>query len=100
MWLLNSGASTHFTYSKHDFIKYETIAPNERIAIRTASDTIYVEGKGAVLLEHYEHGHELVVTRLLSGITYTKDYHTSSFYGQIFTAGFACPRGFAQHLPV
>ena len=64
MWLLDSGASAHFTYSKHDFIEYETIAPNERIPVRTASDTIYVEGKGAVLVEHYEYGHKLVVTCL------------------------------------
>jgi transposase InsO family protein len=63
LWLLDSGASAHFTFSKHNFIEYETIPPNERAPVRTASDTIYVEGKGAVLLGHSENN-KLVTTRL------------------------------------
>ena len=62
-WLLDSGASAHFTYDKNDFIEYEDIPTNERIPVGTASNVIYVKGKGTVLLKHYM-GDEAVTTRL------------------------------------
>jgi hypothetical protein len=49
-WLLDSGASAHFTYDKSDFISYTPITP--RPPVKTAAHTIYVEGKGAVLVKH------------------------------------------------
>ena len=60
MWLLDSGASAHFTNNKDDFIEYE---PSERQPVRTAAHTIWVEGQGTVLLRHYLNG-KLVTTRL------------------------------------
>ena len=60
MWLLDSGASVHFTNNKDDFIEYEA---SERQPVRTAAHTIWVEGQGTVLLRHYLNG-KLVTTRL------------------------------------
>ena len=37
MWLLDSGASAHFSNNKDDFIDYE---PSERQPVRTAAHTI------------------------------------------------------------
>ena len=53
MWLLDSGASAHFTNNKNDFIEYTPVSLSERIPVRTASHTIFVEGSGTVLLQHY-----------------------------------------------
>src|SRR6201984_1837554 len=55
LWLLDSGASAHFTNNFDDFIEYTPANPSERTPVRTASTTIYVEGQGTVLLKHY-HG--------------------------------------------
>jgi hypothetical protein len=52
LWLLDSGASLHFTHNFNDFIDYETAKPADWMPIRTASDIVHVEGKGAVLIEH------------------------------------------------
>ena len=60
MWLLDSGDSAHFTNNKNDFIEY---TPSERQPVRTAAHTIWVEGKGTVLLRHYVNG-TLVTTRV------------------------------------
>ena len=60
MWLLDSGASAHFTNNKNDFIKY---TPSERQPVRAATHTIWVEGQGTVLLRHYVNG-TLVTTRV------------------------------------
>jgi hypothetical protein len=62
-WLLDSGASAHFTFSLSDFSEYTKFKSDERTPVKTAAHTIYVEGKGAVLLRHEVHG-RLVVTRL------------------------------------
>jgi hypothetical protein len=49
-WLLDSGASSHFTYSLNDFIEYEDI--KTPIFVQTASKPIHIKGKGAVLITH------------------------------------------------
>ncbi len=53
MWLLDSGASAHFTNNISDFIDYTPIAKSDRMPVKTAAHTIYVEGTGSVLLKHY-----------------------------------------------
>jgi hypothetical protein len=53
MWLLDSGALLHFTNRISDFIKYEPLPASNRIPVRTAAHTIFVEGSGTVLLWHY-----------------------------------------------
>ena len=47
MWMLDSGASLHFTNDLDDFIEYEAIAPVE---IRTATTVTHVIGRGTVIL--------------------------------------------------
>jgi hypothetical protein len=52
LWLLDYGASLHFTHDFNDFIEYETAKLADRMPVRTTLDIIHVEGKGTVLLEH------------------------------------------------
>ena len=47
MWMLNSGASLHFTNNLDDYIKYKAIAPVE---IRTATTVTHKVGRGTVIL--------------------------------------------------
>ena len=63
MWLLDSGASAHFTFSKNDFIEYTSFSESERLPVRTAAHQIFVEGSGTVLLRHYIN-ESLVTTRI------------------------------------
>ena len=37
MWLLDSGASVHFTFNKNDFFDYTPFSESERLAVRTAA---------------------------------------------------------------
>ncbi len=53
MWLLDSGALAHFTNNISNFIDYTPIAKSDRMPVKTAAHTIYVEGTGTVLLKHY-----------------------------------------------
>ncbi len=46
MWLLDSGASAHFTNNISDFINYTPIAKSDRLPVKTAAHTIFVEGTG------------------------------------------------------
>jgi hypothetical protein len=62
-WLLDSGASSHFTFDINDFIEYTPLKGNERTAVKTAAHTVYAEGTGAVLITHWENDEE-VTTRL------------------------------------
>src|SRR6266702_3342489 len=63
MWLLDSGASAHFTNNISDFINYTPIAKSDRLPVKTAAHTIYVEGTGTVLLKNYI-ANKLVTTRV------------------------------------
>ena len=77
-WLLDSGASSHFCFDWNDFIEYQKYKPHGRTPVTTAAHTIYVEGKGAVLLKHIVDGKTIrthlehvlhmpqITTRLLS----------------------------------
>src|SRR5216683_2861632 len=55
-WLLDSGASSHFCFNLNDFIKYQKYKPYERTPVTTAAHTIYVEGKGVVVVKHNVNG--------------------------------------------
>ena len=63
MWLLDSGASAHFTNNKNDFIEYMPASESDRQPVKTAAHTIWIEGQGTVLLRHYLNGN-LATTRL------------------------------------
>ena len=45
-WLLDSGASMHFTNDIYDFVDYQIITP---IKVVTANGSTQVKGKGAVI---------------------------------------------------
>ena len=47
MWMLDSGASFHFTNNLNDYIEYEAIAPVE---IQTATTVTHIVGRGTVNL--------------------------------------------------
>ena len=63
MWLLDSGASAHFTNNLSDFVSYTPASPSNRTPVRTAAHTIYVEGEGTILLKHLLNGTQ-VTTRV------------------------------------
>ena len=63
LWLLDSGTSAHFTFDKSNFISYTLATPEERAPVKTAAHTIYVKGKGAVLIQHNV-GDQMVTTCL------------------------------------
>ena len=46
LWILNLGASMHFTPDQSDFIKYQELTGSTHIPMQTASATIFVEGQG------------------------------------------------------
>ena len=63
LWLLNSGATSHFTHDLNNFIEYYKLQSHERIPISIMSNKIYVVGEGTMLLKHYQ-GAKLVITHL------------------------------------
>lgn len=69
-WLLDSGASSHFTNSMKDFIDYEDI--QTPIIVKTASKPIHIKGKGAVLIKHEvtHNGHTRQCTTRLYPVFY------------------------------
>jgi len=47
-WMIDSGASNHFTFDKNDFVEYETIT--RPIQVQAATATTKVAGKGTIIL--------------------------------------------------
>jgi len=47
-WMLDSGASEHFTGDINDFVEFETLAP---IAVQTTTETTNIIGRGSVILQ-------------------------------------------------
>jgi hypothetical protein len=48
LWILDSGASKHFTFTLSDFLEY--IALKHPIKVTTAANPIFIIGEGTVLL--------------------------------------------------
>ena len=46
-WMLDSGASMHFTNDMNDFVEYQPIPP---ISVKTAINSVSVKGKGTIIL--------------------------------------------------
>ena len=63
MWLLDSGASAHFTNNKNNLIEYTPASESDRQPVRTTAHTIWIEGQRTVLLRHYLNGN-IAMTRL------------------------------------
>ena len=47
-WILDSGASMHFTPQRDAFTTYHKFSKEEHLPVQTATSTIFVEGKGTV----------------------------------------------------
>ena len=52
-WILDSGASQHFTSTKVDFIDFEVIKNAGEVRTAAAKSTLHIEGKGTILLTHF-----------------------------------------------
>ena len=48
-WLIDSGASAHFTGDKDDLLNYEEV--NDGPPVKTATTTVRIQGKGAMLIK-------------------------------------------------
>jgi hypothetical protein len=61
-WILDSGASVHFTPTKSDFIQYEEVKDGP--TVKTAAAPLQIKGQGTVLLDHYveRNGQRIVKT--------------------------------------
>jgi len=51
-WLMDSGASKHFTMNMDEFSSYESIPANSKNKVITANGETFIEGKGTVFLKH------------------------------------------------
>jgi hypothetical protein len=51
LWILDSGASKHFTFALSDFLKYTAL--RHPIKVTTAANPIFIIREGTVLLQHY-----------------------------------------------
>jgi len=51
-WLMDSGASKHFTMNLDEFSSYESIPANSKNKVITANGETFIEGKGTVSLQH------------------------------------------------
>jgi hypothetical protein len=51
LWILDSGASKHFTFALSDFLEYTVL--KHPIKVTTATNPIFIIGEGTVLLQHY-----------------------------------------------
>ena len=52
-WILDSGASQHFTSTKVDFIDFEIVKNAPEVTTASAKAVLRVEGKGSILLSHF-----------------------------------------------
>jgi len=66
-WILDSGASVHFTNCKNDLVDYEVVSDAHPVRTANAKTPLLIEGKGTVLLGHLVENngkHERKVTRI------------------------------------
>ena len=97
-WMMDSGASAHFTFDINDFIEYEPFGKNDRPAVNTAKHTVYVEGKGTVLITHEENGDE--VTTRLSPVLLIKGLHVRLLSMGVFLQQGLLVRGDCKELAI
>ena len=57
-WILDSGASTHFTPHHLNFIDYVELKGDDRIPVQTARGIIHVTGHGRMLIQWMDHVHK------------------------------------------
>jgi len=51
-WLMDSGASKHFTMKMDDFSSYESIPANNKNKVITTNGETFIEGKGTMFIQH------------------------------------------------
>ena len=51
-WILDSGASSHFTMQQSDFVDFEVVKDAEPVKTAAAKNPLKIEGVGTVLLSH------------------------------------------------
>ena len=73
-WLLDSGATAHFTNNLDDFIDYEPYNDDERPTIQSANTLAYAEGHGTVLVKHFV-GQSPRLLRL-TNVIYASSFHS------------------------
>jgi len=72
-WLMDSGASKHFTMNLDEFSSYESIPANSTNKVITTNGETFIEGKGTVFLQHNVERNSQVIeqwTMCLSPIYY------------------------------
>ena len=63
-WILDSGASQHFTSSKEDFIDFEVVTNAPEVKTASAKAILRIEGKGSILLSHLVENQGVRTTRI------------------------------------
>jgi hypothetical protein len=51
-WILDSGASKHFTGEMNDFASYQLVIQDDTTHVHAANLVIHIQGKGAVFIKH------------------------------------------------
>ena len=91
-WMLDSGASDHFTGDINDFVEYEAFT--SPVSVQTATTTSRIEGAGTVILKVEN---ELI---RIYPVLYIPELHSRLFsLGQFHQAGLHS-RGSAKELSV
>lgn len=70
MWILDSGASLHFTYQMSDFIDFTEFKKEDRIPVGTATTVTWITGFGTVLLKVFDKELNRHITARLSPVHY------------------------------
>ncbi len=61
-WILDSGASLHFTHDRNDFVEYHVLKDEDKLTVATANSFTYTEGIGVVQIDYRdEFGHKETV---------------------------------------
>jgi len=83
-WMIDSGASNHFTFDKNDFVEYETIT--RPIQVQAATATTKVAGKGTIILiangSAYRIGPVYHVPELNCRLLSLGQFHRSGLYSR------------------
>lgn len=72
-WLIDSGASRHFTGDMNDFYDFRILNTGKPLMVSTPDATIQVQGVGTVFLDHViedSNGKEVIVTTRLENVYY------------------------------
>jgi hypothetical protein len=71
-WILDSGASLHFSPYKREFIQFEEVADSPSVNTAAANAPLQIKGKGTILLDHYveKNGQRIPITTRIYPVHY------------------------------